>query len=229
MVVLRHVQKWRRGDIQVRGYLHDGLGSVVALTNGSGSVANSYAYDPYGNTTSSTGTVANPFRFIGAVWDSSTGLYKMGERYYDPSVGRFTQEDPLGDEYQYVGDNPINAVDPSGLCEAEEGDCPPGEASITGVENAGSWSYETEGSGSENDEESYREVDTISAEGAKMNVTNCKGIPRGLRTGSTKCTQKREGPTLVIRKLGNSSKTGRRPGNQGHREETSIEGDEWRG
>ena len=59
-------------------YLHDGLGSVVGLTNSSGSVVNSYAYDPYGNTTSSSGTVANPFRYIGAVWDSSTGLYKMG-------------------------------------------------------------------------------------------------------------------------------------------------------
>ena len=58
-------------------YLHDGLGSVVDLINSSGSVVNSYAYDPYGNTTSTSGTVANPFRYIGAVWDSQTGLYKM--------------------------------------------------------------------------------------------------------------------------------------------------------
>ncbi len=43
-------------------------------------VVNSYACDPYGNAISSTGTVANPFRYIGAVWDSGTGLYKMGER-----------------------------------------------------------------------------------------------------------------------------------------------------
>ncbi len=48
--------------------------------------------------------------------DSSTGLYKMGERYYDPSIGRFTQLDPLGDGYGYADGNPINSTDPSGLC-----------------------------------------------------------------------------------------------------------------
>lgn len=43
--------------------------------------------------------MSNPFRYGGAIWDASTRLYKMGERYYDPSIGRFTQEDPLGDGY----------------------------------------------------------------------------------------------------------------------------------
>ena len=33
----------------------------------------------------------NPVEFTGAMLDSSSGLYKMGERYYDPGVGRFTQ------------------------------------------------------------------------------------------------------------------------------------------
>jgi len=59
--------------------------------------------------------VPNPFQFTGAMLDSSTGLYKMGERYYGPSVGRFTQLDPLGDSYGYAGDNPINYNDLSGL------------------------------------------------------------------------------------------------------------------
>lgn len=95
-------------------YLHDGLGSVVGLTDSTGAVVNSYAYDPYGNTTSVSEQVANPFRYIGAIYDSSTGLSKMGERYYDPTTGRFTQQDPLGGGYQYVGDNPINEIDPSG-------------------------------------------------------------------------------------------------------------------
>ncbi|MGH2410394.1 MAG: RHS repeat-associated core domain-containing protein, partial [Chloroflexota bacterium] len=57
----------------------------------------------------------NPFRYTGAIWDAATGLYKMGERYYDPAAGRFTQEDPLGGGYGYAGDNPINVSDPAGL------------------------------------------------------------------------------------------------------------------
>jgi len=47
--------------------------------------------------------------------ESRTGLYKMGERYYDPSIGRFTQEDPAGGGYSYVDGNPVSFVDPSGL------------------------------------------------------------------------------------------------------------------
>ncbi len=78
-----------------------------------------YSYDPYGNTTSVTEGVSNPFRYIGAMWEPSTGLYKMGERYYDPKVGRFTQPDPLdGQTYTYTAGNPVNYVDPSGLYEA---------------------------------------------------------------------------------------------------------------
>jgi len=97
-------------------YLFDGLGSVVGLTDSSGNVVNRYSYDPYGNTTSVTEGVSNSFRYIGAVWDSQTGLYQMGERYYDPKVGRFTQTDPLdGQTYAYSVDSPINFTDPSGL------------------------------------------------------------------------------------------------------------------
>jgi RHS repeat-associated protein len=97
-------------------YLYDGLGSVVGVTDSTGAVKDSYAYDPHGNTTSVTEVVPNPFRFIGAIWDSSTGLLKMGERYYDPSVGRFTQLDPAGEGYLYGDDDPVNETDPSGLC-----------------------------------------------------------------------------------------------------------------
>lgn len=64
---------------------------------------------------SSLGSVPNPFRYVGAMLDSSTGLYMMEERYYDPSVGRFTQEDPAGGGYSYVDGNPVNYVDPWGL------------------------------------------------------------------------------------------------------------------
>ena len=50
------------------------------------------------------------------------GLYYMRARYYDPQVGRFISEDPLGFDggdlnlYAYVGNSPVMGVDPSGLC-----------------------------------------------------------------------------------------------------------------
>ena len=101
-------------------YLFDGLGSVVGLTDSSGNLVNTYSYDPYGNSTSKSEQVPNPFQFTGALLDSSTGLYKLGERYYDPSIGRFTQRDPAGTcglntgrRYSYANDDPVDNVDPS--------------------------------------------------------------------------------------------------------------------
>jgi RHS repeat-associated protein len=93
-----------------------------------------YSYDPYGNATSVTQAVTNPFRFTGAVWDSSTGLYKMGERYYDPSTGRFTQLDPAGTGYVYASDDPVNLTDPSGLF--SEKDEPSGGPDAPGVNSS---------------------------------------------------------------------------------------------
>ncbi len=106
-------------------YLVDGLGSVAALTDSAGNVANRYTYDPYGTVTSASGSVANPWRFggaYGAYTDAATGLVKIGQRYYDPAVGRWTQPDPKvmpfdvrqANRYAYAGCDPVNNVDPSG-------------------------------------------------------------------------------------------------------------------
>ncbi|HSH58866.1 MAG TPA: RHS repeat-associated core domain-containing protein [Acidimicrobiales bacterium] len=104
-------------------YLFDGLGSVVGLVNASGTKVASYAYDPYGRQTSAEPAVANPWRFAGGYHDTQTDLTKFGTRYYDPAVGRWTQQDPLAgsiadpttmNRYAYVGGNPVNYVDPSG-------------------------------------------------------------------------------------------------------------------
>jgi RHS repeat-associated protein len=104
-------------------YLKDGLGSVVAVINGAGTtVANRYGYDPYGKLTASTGTQANPWGYAGGYRDS-TGLIKFGTRYYDPNLGRWTQQDSLPgavtspsslNRYIYTQCDPVNATDPSG-------------------------------------------------------------------------------------------------------------------
>jgi len=103
--------------------LFDGLGSVVAVTDSTGAVVSTYKYDPYGKHTATTGTVTNPWRFAGQYYDSQTGLYKMGQRYYNPANARWTQQDPIrqigsfhqSDRCPYAGDDPINLTDPNGL------------------------------------------------------------------------------------------------------------------
>ncbi len=100
-------------------YLLDGLGSVAAMTDASGAVTHSYTYDPYGVTTETTSSaLANPWRYTGQYFDVSTGLYKMGARYYQPELGRWTQLDPSGldaNPYVYAASDPINNSDPTGL------------------------------------------------------------------------------------------------------------------
>jgi RHS repeat-associated protein len=99
-------------------YLADAAGSVARLIDPAGAKKNNYRYDPFGNLLLSTGTVSNPFKFAGEYQDpDASGLYKIGERYYDPGLGRWTQPDPLATigAYAYAGNDPINLIDPSGL------------------------------------------------------------------------------------------------------------------
>jgi RHS repeat-associated protein len=59
-------------------------------------------------------------RFAGQRYDAASGLHYNYMRDFDPSVGRYTQSDPLGllggiNTYSYVGGNPLAGIDPSGL------------------------------------------------------------------------------------------------------------------
>jgi len=76
-------------------YHSDGLGSIVELTNSTGSAIQSYVYDSFGRIVQKTGNLTNPYTFTAREFDSETGLYYYRGRYYDASLGRFLQEDPI--------------------------------------------------------------------------------------------------------------------------------------
>jgi RHS repeat-associated protein len=102
-------------------YLTDDLGSVRQLTDGSGVVQDTIAYDAYGSITSeSSSTFGDRYKYTGREWDVETNLQYNRARYYDPKVGRWTSQDPLGFDagdsnlYRYVANQPTVFLDPSG-------------------------------------------------------------------------------------------------------------------
>jgi RHS repeat-associated protein len=112
---------WRNSGGQSRSFYSDGLGSMLALTGGSGGIQTSYTYEPYGKPTP-TGADAtnNRFQFTAREWDGATGLQFNRARYYNPTWGRFISEDPIGlaggaNVYSYVGSSPPFLTDPMGL------------------------------------------------------------------------------------------------------------------
>jgi RHS repeat-associated protein len=136
------IDQWltRTDSTGQRTYLTDALGSTVALTDPSGAVKTSYTYEPFGKTTATGETNANPQRYTGRE-DDGTGLYYYRARYYHPGLQRFISEDPAGysagdtNLYAYVGNNPTNVTDPSGENPAIAvlGSCLTGAAIGTGV------------------------------------------------------------------------------------------------
>ena len=104
-------------------YHTDGLGSIRALTDASGTITQTYEYDAYGNLSLANGTRSQPFGYTGEPRDP-TGLVHLRARMYDPAIGRFLQRDRFAGgatspvslhRFAYAHDNPVNNVDPSGL------------------------------------------------------------------------------------------------------------------
>ncbi len=109
-------------------YHRDGLGSISEITDASGALVERYTYDVYGTPTITDGagsalaasSIANPYMFTGREYEPESGIYSYRARMYSPRLGRFLQHDPLGyvdglNMYAYVGNDPVNWVDPLGL------------------------------------------------------------------------------------------------------------------
>ena len=104
---------------RARFYHANGLGSVVALTGEHGHRVRDYRYSAFGVPTDHRGD-AQPYRYTGREWDKEIDLYYYRARYYHPQMGRFLGPDPIPlasgarSLYAYVGNNPVNFVDPTG-------------------------------------------------------------------------------------------------------------------
>ena len=110
------------GTDQSYYYHYDGSGNVVQLTDAAQNTVADYAYDAYGNTTQAVGAKASqPYRFSTKEWQSASGLYDFGFRFYNPSLGRWLNLDPMREGgglnlYAAFGNSPTNFTDSYGLC-----------------------------------------------------------------------------------------------------------------
>ena len=103
-------------------YTFSAIGHTSELTDHAGAMANSYSYDPFGQSLAKSETIANPFEFVGefGVMNDANGLMFMRARYYESSLGKFLTADPLGilagpNLYAYSGNNAVQMRDASGL------------------------------------------------------------------------------------------------------------------
>ncbi len=109
--------------------LYDHIGSVRLVVDAdSGSVVQRLDYDAFGRVLLDTHPGFQPFGFAGGLYDPDTGLVRFGVRDYDPDSGRWTARDPIlfmgGQDnlYSYVGNDPVNRIDPTGLQQQSGGE-----------------------------------------------------------------------------------------------------------
>lgn len=101
-------------------YAADALGSVQQICDSLGFPTARYSYDSWGEATQLDGTLASPFLYAARELSEDTLMYYRF-RYYQPRLGRFISEDPLGTErsdnnaFRYVYNNPTSWIDPYGL------------------------------------------------------------------------------------------------------------------
>jgi RHS repeat-associated protein len=118
-----------QGGLTTPTYLYpDHLGTASLAANASGYITWWESYTPFGETLNNAPQGFNQPGFTGHIRDTATGLNYMQARYYDPVIGRFLSNDPVGfaemmaqgdhryfNRYSYTANDPVNRHDPSGM------------------------------------------------------------------------------------------------------------------
>ena len=115
----------RSADGATQSFLTDALGSTLRLTDGAGAKVVDYSYEAYGKASNDNAASTNTFQYTGRENDG-TNLQFNRARYYDPRLGRFISEDPIGlagglNTYAYANGAPTMYTDPLGLWSVEGG------------------------------------------------------------------------------------------------------------
>ena len=100
-------------------FIADGNKNIIQVRNATGSVTDSYVYDPFGKV-AHNGSSENTFQFSSEIFDNETGLVYYNYRYYMPELGRWLRFDPLEEAgganiYIMLNNDGINLLDEAGL------------------------------------------------------------------------------------------------------------------
>ena len=98
-------------------FVPDEMGSTLFLLDKNHEIQKTYHYDAFGVLKDESGDTSSRLTYTGQMYDSETSQYYLRARFYNPSIGRFTQEDIYrGDGlnlYAYCANNPVMYYDPS--------------------------------------------------------------------------------------------------------------------
>ena len=100
-------------------FVPDEMGSTLFLLDKDHEIQKTYHYDAFGTILNESGDTLNRLTYTGQIYDGVMGQYYLRARFYNPSIGRFMQEDVYrGDGlnlYSYCANNPVMYFDPSGF------------------------------------------------------------------------------------------------------------------
>ncbi len=124
---LQKQERAAQTPIKIEYYHCDHLGTPMALTDQQGRIAWAAKLDPWGNLQEeyNPSGIEQPIRLPGQHHDRETGLYYNRHRYYDPAIGSYINQDPIGlvggfNMYRYTENNPIHRIDPNGLFTSDQ-------------------------------------------------------------------------------------------------------------